>query len=194
MRLLPLEELRSDDTSDPQVEALPSDLTMLIYTGGTTGPSKGCMISHNNACNEARQLLLAHGRTRESITWTSLPLFHLNATVTTVLLNLMIGARAVIYPRFSVSGFWPDIERSGECRSVAPRRSQATGIRRCTFHITGESYMGGLGHVEKPSLSIDTTEFRQGWRAPLLLVSVLHARTDSYHRTLAVCTLGGGAP
>jgi len=54
--------------------------------------------------------------------------------------------------------------------------------------------MGGLGHVEKPSLSIDTTEFRQGWRAPLLLVSVLHARTDSHHRTLAVCTLGGGAP
>src|SRR5690606_32167773 len=49
--LLALEALRSDDASDPQVEVLPSDLTMLIYTGGTTGPSKGCMISHNNACN-----------------------------------------------------------------------------------------------------------------------------------------------
>ncbi|HBP0077464.1 AMP-binding protein [Pseudomonas aeruginosa] len=111
--LLALEALRSDDASDPQVEVLPSDLTMLIYTGGTTGPSKGCMISHNNACNEARQIIEAHGRTPDSITWTPLPLFHLNATVTTILCNLMIGARSVIYPRFSVSGFWADIERSG---------------------------------------------------------------------------------
>ena len=86
---------------------------MLIYTGGTTGPSKGCMISHNYACNEARQMIICLGRTSESSTWTPLPLFHLNATVTTVLCNLMIGARAVVYPRFSVSGFWPDIERSG---------------------------------------------------------------------------------
>ena len=111
--LLGLEALRSDDASDPQVEVLPSDLTMLIYTGGTTGPSKGCMISHNNACNEARQIIEAHGRTPDSVTWTPLPLFHLNATVTTILCNLMIGARSVIYPRFSVSGFWADIERSG---------------------------------------------------------------------------------
>ena len=111
--LLGLEALRSDDASDPQVEVLPSDLTMLIYTGGTTGPSKGCMISHNNACNEARQIIEAHGRTPDSVTWTPLPLFHLNANVTTILCNLMIGARSVIYPRFSVSGFWADIERSG---------------------------------------------------------------------------------
>ncbi|MBA1204274.1 ATP-dependent acyl-CoA ligase [Pseudomonas capeferrum] len=111
--LLSLESLRSDDLTDPAIEVLPSDLSLLIYTGGTTGPSKGCMISHNNACNEARQIIEAHGRTAESITWTPLPLFHLNATVTTILCNLMIGARAVIYPRFSVSGFWADIERSG---------------------------------------------------------------------------------
>ncbi|MFJ2690083.1 AMP-binding protein [Pseudomonas sp. NPDC087336] len=112
-QIVALESLRSDDIRDPDVKVAPGDLTMLIYTGGTTGPSKGCMISHNYACNEARQMIICLGRTSESITWTPLPLFHLNATVTTVLCNLMIGARAVVYPRFSVSGFWPDIERSG---------------------------------------------------------------------------------
>jgi len=112
-QIVALENLRSDNIHDPDVKVLPGDLTMLIYTGGTTGPSKGCMISHNYACNEASQMIICLGRTRESITWTPLPLFHLNATVTTVLCNLMIGARAVVYPRFSVSGFWPDIERSG---------------------------------------------------------------------------------
>jgi crotonobetaine/carnitine-CoA ligase len=112
-QMVALDSLRSDDDTDPEVNVGPGDLTMLIYTGGTTGPSKGCMISHNYACNEARQIILCHGRTRDSITWTPLPLFHLNATVTTILCNLMIGARSVVYPRFSVSGFWPDIERSG---------------------------------------------------------------------------------
>ncbi|MCW8158418.1 ATP-dependent acyl-CoA ligase [Stutzerimonas stutzeri] len=138
-QLVALKSVRSDDSSDPDVEVLPSDLAMLIYTGGTTGPSKGCMISHNYACNEARQMILCHGRTRDSITWTPLPLFHLNATVTTVLCNLMIGARAVIYPRFSVSGFWPDIERSGAnevnvLASIAPLLAAAPdndAMKRC---------------------------------------------------------------
>jgi crotonobetaine/carnitine-CoA ligase len=138
-RVLPLQALRGDDTGDPQVDVRPGDLSMLIYTGGTTGPSKGCMISHNNACNEARQILLCHGRSRESITWTPLPMFHLNAAVTTVLCNLMIGARSVIYPRFSVSGFWPDIERSGAnevnvLASIAPLLADAPdsdAMKRC---------------------------------------------------------------
>ncbi len=37
-QLVSLESVRSDDSSDPQVEVLPGDLAMLIYTGGTTGP------------------------------------------------------------------------------------------------------------------------------------------------------------
>lgn len=159
-RLLSLETLRSNDCSDPQVEVIPSDLTMLIYTGGTTGPSKGCMISHNNACNEARQINEAHGRTPQSITWTPLPLFHLNATVTTVLCNLMIGARAVIYPRFSVSGFWPDIERSGAneanlLASMAPLLAEAPendAMQRC------------IGQLNKVYSAPFTSEVQQRWR------------------------------
>ncbi|BAN48540.1 AMP-binding protein [Metapseudomonas resinovorans] len=158
--LISLEALRSDDASDPQVEVIPSDLTMLIYTGGTTGPSKGCMISHNNACNEARQIIEAHGRTPESITWTPLPLFHLNATVTTVLCNLMIGARSVIYPRFSVSGFWADIERSGAneanlLATMAPLLAEAPesdAMKRCH------------GQLDKVYSAPFTAEVQQRWR------------------------------
>ncbi|MCY1258399.1 Long-chain-fatty-acid--CoA ligase [compost metagenome] len=158
--VISLEALRSDDVRDPQVEVVPSDLTMLIYTGGTTGPSKGCMISHNNACNEARQIIEAHGRTPESITWTPLPLFHLNATVTTVLCNLMIGARSVIYPRFSVSGFWADIERSGAneanlLATMAPLLAEAPEsevMKRCH------------GQLNKVYSAPFTADVQQRWR------------------------------
>ncbi|WP_296259649.1 MULTISPECIES: AMP-binding protein [unclassified Pseudomonas] len=159
-QLLALDALRSLDESDPDVDVRPGDLSMLIYTGGTTGPSKGCMISHNNACNEARQILRCHGRTKDSITWTPLPLFHLNATVTTVLCNLMIGARSVIYPRFSVSGFWQDIERSGAneanlLASMAPLLADAPdseAMQRC------------FGQLNKVYSAPFTSDVQQVWR------------------------------
>ena len=51
------DQLRSDDVSPLAVDVAPGDLAMLIYTGGTTGPSKGCMISGNQMCHIARLLL-----------------------------------------------------------------------------------------------------------------------------------------
>jgi len=39
-QLLALDELPRADSSDPQVEVHPGDLSMLIYTGGTTGPPR----------------------------------------------------------------------------------------------------------------------------------------------------------
>jgi crotonobetaine/carnitine-CoA ligase len=100
-----------DNTQFPHIGA--GDLCMLIYTSGTTGPSKGCMISHGYTCNIARQAIRGVGLLPTDIYWTALPLFHMNATATGVLSTAMVGARGAIYPRFSLSGFWPDIERSG---------------------------------------------------------------------------------
>ncbi|MDX1504145.1 MAG: AMP-binding protein, partial [Spongiibacter sp.] len=84
------EQLLSDDASDPAVEVSPSDLAMLIYTGGTTGPSKGCMVSHNYACNLARLVSEGTGRSADTVSWTALPLFHFNA-VSNVICELMHG-------------------------------------------------------------------------------------------------------
>lgn len=112
-KLLALEAALSDDDTAPPDPNRPGDLTCLIYTAGTTGPSKGCMISHNYAGNLARIGLRGNGRTEDEVAWTALPLFHLNATATSVLSAAIIGGTVSIYPRFSVSGFWPDIQRSG---------------------------------------------------------------------------------
>jgi len=113
LKLLPIDEVRSADSSLPDVQVKPTDLAMLIYTGGTTGPSKGCMVSHNYACSLARQAVISNGRTAETINWTPLPLFHMNATSTSILAQLLVGGRVAVYPRFSVSNFWPEIERTG---------------------------------------------------------------------------------
>jgi carnitine-CoA ligase len=102
------------ESSDPLSDInVPADLSMLIYTAGTTGPSKGCMISHNYVCNLGRQVVQMEDRRSDDCNWTALPLFHMNATGGSILSCMFVGARVAIFPRFSVSRFWPDICRSG---------------------------------------------------------------------------------
>jgi crotonobetaine/carnitine-CoA ligase len=106
-------ELLASDASDPRLLLRPSDLATFIYTGGTTGPSKGCMLSHNYHEALARQIGICWQRTADDVVWTPLPLFHFNAIVTAVLGPLVFGGRAAIYRRFSVSNFWPEMNRTG---------------------------------------------------------------------------------
>jgi crotonobetaine/carnitine-CoA ligase len=104
--------LGSDD-APPAVDIRPADLATFIYTGGTTGPSKGCMLSHNYHEALARQIGICWQRTADDVVWTPLPLFHFNAIVTAVLGPLVYGGRSAIYRRFSVSNFWPEMNRVG---------------------------------------------------------------------------------
>lgn len=116
LQAISLESLRSDDASPLTSEVAPDDLALLIYTSGTTGPSKGCMVSHSYACNFGRQNHW-HARTKPGdVVWSPSPLFHSNCAFGTLLHALSAGATASIYRRFSVSNFWPEIERSGATR------------------------------------------------------------------------------
>ena len=106
------EELLASEPGPP-ADVRPGDLATFVYTGGTTGPSKGCMLSHNYHEALARQIGICWERTADDVVWTPLPLFHFNAIVTAVLGPLAYGGRAAIYRRFSVSNFWPEMNRTG---------------------------------------------------------------------------------
>src|SRR5262245_24060169 len=97
----------------PAPDVRPSDLATFIYTGGTTGLSKGCMLSHRYHEVLSRQIGVCWRRTADDVVWTPLPLFHFNALVTAVLGALIYGGRAAIARRFSVSQFWPEMNRVG---------------------------------------------------------------------------------
>ena len=52
----PLDDLRSDDATDPDVDVATDDVAYICYTSGTTGTPKGAMLSHGNV------LALGHHR------------------------------------------------------------------------------------------------------------------------------------
>ena len=91
----------------------PGDLACFIYTAGTTGPSKGCMLSHNYVVSLADQIARAWDRRPDDVVLTPLPLFHFNAISVCVVGSLVVGGSAAIERKFSVSNFWPEIKRTG---------------------------------------------------------------------------------
>ncbi len=91
----------------------PSDLACFIYTAGTTGPSKGCMLPHRYVVALGEQIARAWGRRADDVILTPLPLFHFNAISVCVVGTLLVGGHASIARRFSVSRFWPEVRRTG---------------------------------------------------------------------------------
>jgi crotonobetaine/carnitine-CoA ligase len=104
---------RASDAPMPTAGVRPADLACFIYTAGTTGPSKGCMLSHNYVASLADQIARAWQRRADDIVLTPLPLFHFNAISVCVVGTLLAGGSAAIERRFSVSNFWPEVKRTG---------------------------------------------------------------------------------
>jgi crotonobetaine/carnitine-CoA ligase len=108
-----LDEHRGSDEGPVDHRPAPSDTALLIYTSGTTGPSKGCVLSFNYLCNLARLKLRGAPAAASDVTITPLPLFHLNAIVSGVTATMLTKGSLAFMPRFSVSRFWPEVERTG---------------------------------------------------------------------------------
>lgn len=105
--------LASAPAAAPAVPVRPADLACFIYTAGTTGPSKGCMLSQNYIVCLAEQIGRAWQRRPDDVVLTPLPLFHFNAISIAVVGTLLTGGSASIARRFSVSRFWPEVRRTG---------------------------------------------------------------------------------
>jgi long-chain acyl-CoA synthetase len=76
-------------------------LAALQYTGGTTGVSKGAMLSHGNLLNNVNQMLAmgaTHMEAGRECVLTALPLYHIFAFTTNLLGFLSIGAHNVLVP------------------------------------------------------------------------------------------------
>jgi crotonobetaine/carnitine-CoA ligase len=93
-------------------ELKPHDLLTILFTSGTTGPSKGVCCPHAQyfwwGYTVARQLDLREG----DVLHTTLPLFHVNA-LATFFQALLTGSTQVVEKRLSVSNFWPALVASG---------------------------------------------------------------------------------
>ena len=97
-------------------EATPVPLTgatpaMLMYTSGTTGVPKGAVLSHANMLYAGRVVASSLALTDADRVLSSLPLYHINGQCIATVAPLVSGGSVVMPHRFSVSQWWPLVER-----------------------------------------------------------------------------------
>jgi len=79
------------------------DLAVLLYTSGTTGTSKGAMISHNNVLATVTGLLAAWSWGAGDVLLLALPLFHVHGLVVGLDCALAAGATVELRRRFDAA-------------------------------------------------------------------------------------------
>jgi crotonobetaine/carnitine-CoA ligase len=105
-----LSSLRTPNAEPVHVEARPWDLHAIMYTSGTTGPSKGVLVPHLLAlanASDVRRFASCAGKT----IYCPLPLFHAAALWDGLYSTLLVGAQIAVVERFSASRFWDDVRR-----------------------------------------------------------------------------------
>jgi malonyl-CoA/methylmalonyl-CoA synthetase len=70
----------------------PDDLAAILYTSGTTGRSKGAMLSHENLASNARTLASAWRFTNRDVLLHALPIYHTHGLFVATNTTLMAGA------------------------------------------------------------------------------------------------------
>ena len=138
----------SGDSALPSIVVDETDPSVILFTSGTTGPSKGVVLSHKANFRLARNVSELMGYGKGERLFTVFPLFHVNARYTTVLPAWLVDGDCVMHDRFSASNFWDF------CR---------------TENVTAFNYMGALLMMlmKQPERSDDATNpVRRAYGAP----------------------------
>jgi len=111
---VPFRELVAPRAPCPPVDIRPDeDVAVLQYTGGTTGISKGAMLTHANIYTNIQQALLWNQDVQpgQERMMGVLPFFHVFAMTVVMGLTLAVGGSIVMHPRFELDAVLKDIAR-----------------------------------------------------------------------------------
>ncbi len=107
------DELVDNAGDHAPVEVLGTDPAAMMFTSGTTGPSKGAVVPQNYQVQMAEFICRMADYTEADRLYNALPLFHGNAQTLSTMPALVSGASMVLARRFSATGFWDKVREYG---------------------------------------------------------------------------------
>lgn len=158
-----LEELASRAAGKAAGASLPAppgddDPALIVYTSGTTGTSKGAVLTHGNLLATVGGLLAAWAWRPDDVLLLTLPLFHVHGLVVGLLTALAAGARVELRRRFDAEAVAAELADPGPDRSQAgptlffgvptmyvrlvealARRGDLSGLRRMRLFASGSA-------------------------------------------------------
>ena len=136
--------LESEDGAPPALEReiVPWDLQSIIFTSGTTGPSKGVLSSYVHLYNMAIAAPFLSGDDRYML---NLPLFHSGGVMPTTAM-LIHGGSVAMVDAFDTDTFW-DTVRSRRHHDLDPARRDGRLLAQAAAGHGRQSRMPALLHL-----------------------------------------------
>jgi len=112
LRTVALDAWRDAVAAQPPA-ARPSDTACVMFTSGTTGPSKGVLMPHAHCYLLGLGVVDNLRLTPDDRYYVAMPLHHANALFMQLYSTLIAGATATLRTRFSATAWLPDIREHG---------------------------------------------------------------------------------
>ena len=106
------EKARRASTAFETVARDEGDLAAILYTSGTTGRSKGAMLSHGNLASNAFTLRDAWRFSADDVLLHALPIFHTHGLFVATNVTLACGAAMIFLPRFETRAVMAALPRA----------------------------------------------------------------------------------
>ncbi len=117
--------------SPPIVDRADDDLAVICYTSGTTGRSKGAMITHANLASNALTLVEHWGFTNEDVLLHALPLYHIHGLFVALHCAFLSGAKILLLPKFD-----------GRVMELLPRATVMMGVPTFYTRLLADPNLG----------------------------------------------------
>jgi len=112
------------------------DLAAILYTSGTTGRSKGAMLTHRALASNATTLVDYWRFTRDDVLIHALPIFHTHGLFVATNVALMAGAAMVFLPKFDLDAIFEVMPNATTLMGVPTFYTRLLDDPRLTKDIT----------------------------------------------------------
>ncbi len=107
----PFDELLQGAPDEIEAEVTYRDTGVIMYTSGTTGPSKGVLMPHGHLFLFGLGMKVHTGLTPDDRYYICMPLFHAQGSLMQTYGTMQAGASAVLVKQFSASNWIDDIRK-----------------------------------------------------------------------------------
>ncbi|TFH85065.1 malonyl-CoA synthase [Billgrantia azerbaijanica] len=138
------------------------DLAAILYTSGTTGRSKGAMLTHRNLGSNAATLAKAWHFSAEDRLIHALPIFHTHGLFVACNVTLMAGSSLRFLPKFDADVIFEELPRGTVLMGVPTFYTRLVADDRLTPEVTANMRLFVSGSAPLTAETHEAFEARTG--------------------------------
>ncbi|MEP2978329.1 MAG: malonyl-CoA synthase [Lentilitoribacter sp.] len=118
------------------VDRSQDDLAAILYTSGTTGRSKGAMLTQKNLLSNAKTLVTSWKFTSDDVLLHALPIFHTHGLFVATNISLLAGNKIIFLPKFDLDNIIALLPQATSMMGVPTFYTRLLSDKRFTSELT----------------------------------------------------------